>query len=34
VSAATGSQHAAMASLAAFLVAGGMVPAFMRVPEQ
>ena len=34
VSAATGSQRAAMASLAVFFVAGGIVLAYVRVPEQ
>jgi UMF1 family MFS transporter len=34
VSAATGSQRAAMASLAVFFVAGGIVLAFVRLPEQ
>ena len=34
VSAATGSQRAAMASLAIFFVAGGIVLAFVRLPEQ
>jgi len=34
VSAATGSQRAAMASLAVFFVSGGIVLAFVRVPEQ
>jgi UMF1 family MFS transporter len=34
VSAATGSQRAAMASLAVFFIAGGIVLAFVRLPEQ
>ncbi len=34
VSAATGSQRAAMASLAVFFVTGGIVLAFVRTPEQ
>jgi UMF1 family MFS transporter len=34
VSAATGSQRAAMASLAVFFVAGGIVLSFVRTPEQ
>jgi MFS-type transporter involved in bile tolerance (Atg22 family) len=34
VSMATGSQRAAMASLAAFFVAGGIVLAFVRLPDR
>ncbi len=34
VSATTGSQRAAMASLAVFFVAGGIVLAFVRVPRR
>ena len=34
VSAATGSQRAAMASLAVFFLSGGIVLAFVRVPEK
>jgi MFS-type transporter involved in bile tolerance (Atg22 family) len=34
VSAATGSQRAAIASLAIFFVTGGIVLAFVRLPER